>query len=97
MKYLYIRTIRKCLIKNLVIKCDCCYIILRSVGIWPESDSFRDDHMDNPPPRWRGICQDGESFDRSLCNRLIQNLFLVIFIWYSLLYFRFLNVSIEYQ
>ncbi|CAJ2679378.1 subtilisin-like protease SBT3.7 [Trifolium pratense] len=46
-------------------------------GIWPESDSFRDDHMDNPPPRLRGICQVGESFDASHCNRLIQNLFLV--------------------
>ncbi|RHN61364.1 putative cucumisin [Medicago truncatula] len=38
-------------------------------GIWPESDSFRDDDMDNPPPQWRGICQVGESFDRSHCNR----------------------------
>ncbi|KAK2435276.1 Subtilase family protein [Trifolium repens] len=40
-------------------------------GIWPESDSFRDDHMDNLPPRWRGICQVGESFDGSHCNRKI--------------------------
>ncbi|CAI8616888.1 unnamed protein product [Vicia faba] len=40
-------------------------------GIWPESHSFRDDHMGNPPPRWRGICQEGENFDRSNCNRKI--------------------------
>ncbi|XP_058735117.1 subtilisin-like protease SBT3.5 isoform X2 [Vicia villosa] len=40
-------------------------------GIWPESHSFRDDHMDNPPPRWRGICQEGENFDSSHCNRKI--------------------------
>lgn len=54
------------------IKCDCGYIILGSLlGIWPESHSFKDDHMDNPPPRWRGICQEGENFDSSHCNRLI--------------------------
>ncbi|XP_061340609.1 subtilisin-like protease SBT3.9 [Gastrolobium bilobum] len=40
-------------------------------GIWPESESFREDHMDNPPPRWRGICQVGDNFDRSHCNRKI--------------------------
>jgi hypothetical protein len=69
---LYITTIRKCLIKIIIIKCYCGYIILWYVGIWPESDSFRDDPMDNPPPRWRGICQVGESFDGSHCNRLTQ-------------------------
>ena len=54
------------------IRWDCNYSILCSVGIWPESASFRDEHMDNPPPRWRGICQAGENFDHSHCNRLIK-------------------------
>ncbi|CAK8576636.1 unnamed protein product [Lathyrus sativus] len=40
-------------------------------GIWPESHSFRDDHMDNPHSRFRGICQEGENFDSSHCNRKI--------------------------
>ncbi|KAI9127977.1 hypothetical protein K1719_000970 [Acacia pycnantha] len=40
-------------------------------GIWPESESFRDEHMDNPPSRWRGICQAGENFNHSHCNRKI--------------------------
>ncbi|XP_051139093.1 subtilisin-like protease SBT3 [Andrographis paniculata] len=38
-------------------------------GVWPESPSFRDDGMTKIPARWRGICQDGEQFNSSLCNK----------------------------
>lgn len=48
------------------------FVILFSAGIWPESESFRDEHMDNPPSRWRGICQGGQKFNHSHCNRLIE-------------------------
>lgn len=40
------------------------------VGIWPESESFRDEGMGSVPSRWNGICQEGERFNSSNCNRL---------------------------
>ncbi|CAI0424583.1 unnamed protein product, partial [Linum tenue] len=40
-------------------------------GIWPESPSFSDHGMTYPsklPSKWKGICQEGQDFNSSLCN-----------------------------
>lgn len=38
-------------------------------GIWPESKSFSDEGLGPVPARWKGVCQSGESFSSSSCNR----------------------------
>uniref|UniRef100_A0A0D9VPS5 Subtilisin-like protease fibronectin type-III domain-containing protein n=1 Tax=Leersia perrieri TaxID=77586 RepID=A0A0D9VPS5_9ORYZ len=40
-------------------------------GVWPESESFRDDpNLGEIPPSWRGTCVAGEQFDpATACNR----------------------------
>ncbi|KAF3434167.1 hypothetical protein FNV43_RR25270 [Rhamnella rubrinervis] len=38
-------------------------------GAWPESESFNDQGMDPIPPRWKGICQEGEQFNSTNCNK----------------------------
>ncbi|KAF8696294.1 hypothetical protein HU200_037199 [Digitaria exilis] len=40
-------------------------------GIWPESRSFSDEGLGPVPARWKGVCQGGESFSSSSCNRKI--------------------------
>nr|XP_043631440.1 subtilisin-like serine-protease S [Erigeron canadensis] len=40
-------------------------------GIWPESPSFRDTNMPPVPAGWKGICQSGEAFNTSNCNRKV--------------------------
>ncbi|XP_010273518.1 PREDICTED: subtilisin-like protease SBT5.6 [Nelumbo nucifera] len=38
-------------------------------GIWPESTSFSDEGMGPIPKSWKGICQAGDAFNSSHCNR----------------------------
>ncbi|EFJ31225.1 hypothetical protein SELMODRAFT_88921, partial [Selaginella moellendorffii] len=42
---------------------------LVDTGIWPEVQNFHDDGMSAVPKRWKGICQEGEAFNSSHCNR----------------------------
>lgn len=38
-------------------------------GVWPESESFNDEGMDPIPSQWKGICQEGEQFNSTNCNK----------------------------
>ncbi|ESW03415.1 hypothetical protein PHAVU_011G012100 [Phaseolus vulgaris] len=40
-------------------------------GIWPESASFNDEGMGQIPSRWKGVCQVGEHFNSTNCNKKI--------------------------
>ncbi|KAL2343503.1 hypothetical protein Fmac_004788 [Flemingia macrophylla] len=40
-------------------------------GIWPESPSFNDEAMAQIPSRWKGVCQEGEHFNSTNCNKKI--------------------------
>ncbi|XP_072993873.1 subtilisin-like protease SBT5.6 [Typha latifolia] len=38
-------------------------------GIWPESKSFSDEGMGPIPKGWKGICEEGDAFNASCCNK----------------------------
>ncbi|KAK7247045.1 hypothetical protein RIF29_41921 [Crotalaria pallida] len=40
-------------------------------GIWPESESFNDEEMGQIPSKWKGVCQVGEQFNSTNCNKKI--------------------------
>ncbi|CAA2933796.1 subtilisin-like protease [Olea europaea subsp. europaea] len=40
-------------------------------GVWPESKSFSDEGMGPYPSSWKGICQSGDAFNSSNCNKKI--------------------------
>ncbi|KAL0923510.1 hypothetical protein M5K25_007569 [Dendrobium thyrsiflorum] len=44
---------------------------LLDTGIWPESESFRDNGMGPIPSRWNGTCMKGDDFNSSNCNKKI--------------------------
>ncbi|XP_074307999.1 subtilisin-like protease SBT5.6 [Silene latifolia] len=40
-------------------------------GFWPEARSYRDEEMGPIPKRWKGMCQTGDAFNSSHCNRKV--------------------------
>lgn len=39
------------------------------IGVWPESLSFKDDGITDIPAIWKGICEEGQDFNSSMCNK----------------------------
>ncbi|KAK7292873.1 hypothetical protein RJT34_15728 [Clitoria ternatea] len=42
---------------------------LVDTGVWPESESFKDDGMTKIPSKWKGQCENSIQFNSSLCNK----------------------------
>ncbi|CAN6680108.1 unnamed protein product [Malus baccata var. baccata] len=42
---------------------------LLDTGVWPESESFKDEGMTEVPSKWKGKCVSGTQFNSSLCNK----------------------------
>uniref|UniRef100_A0A7C8ZJ45 2-alkenal reductase (NAD(P)(+)) n=1 Tax=Opuntia streptacantha TaxID=393608 RepID=A0A7C8ZJ45_OPUST len=53
---------------------------LLDTGFWPESKSFNDEGMEPIPKSWKGICQEGDSFNSSHCNKSVSTTILFYFL-----------------
>ncbi|CAI0560740.1 unnamed protein product [Linum tenue] len=42
---------------------------MAEAGVWPEAESFSDEGMEAVPKSWKGICQTGQEFNSSHCNK----------------------------
>ncbi|XP_061353285.1 subtilisin-like protease SBT3 [Gastrolobium bilobum] len=42
---------------------------LVDTGVWPESESFKDEGLTKIPSRWKGQCENSIQFNSSLCNK----------------------------
>ncbi|KAK2406739.1 subtilisin protease SBT3 [Trifolium repens] len=42
---------------------------LIDTGVWPESESFKDNGFTNIPSKWKGQCENSIHFNSSLCNK----------------------------
>ncbi|GFZ06176.1 subtilase family protein [Actinidia rufa] len=64
-------------------------------GVWPESRSFRDEGMGHIPKSWKGICQNGDAFNSSNCNRKLIGARYYVKGYEQ--YFGPLNTSLDYR
>ncbi|XP_071724208.1 subtilisin-like protease SBT3, partial [Rutidosis leptorrhynchoides] len=42
---------------------------LVDTGVWPESESFNDQGMEDVPSRWKGACETGTQYNSTMCNK----------------------------
>lgn len=57
--------------RNSVVESDIIVGVI-DTGIWPESESFKDDGFGPPPKSWKGVCDGGKNFT---CNKYVPSIF----------------------
>lgn len=64
-------------------------------GFWPESKSFSDEEMGPIPKSWKGICQTGDAFNSSHCNRKVIGARYYVKAYEN--YYGTLNTTLDYR